>query len=803
MNIRQEVQQELSRGNVDKEIINLALAAFHGVEEIDRALAGEVAETSEVVSDNEGQVSPVYLQDITVSGFRGIGPETKLEIPPGPGLTVVVGRNGSGKSSFSEGLEVLLTGDSYRWKGKTMLWKKGWRNMHQGDNPKITARFQVEGMNRQTIVERKWNHSSKMEESECFAQHHGQSRSNLAGIGWKGSLDLYRPILSYNELSMIEDSPSALYDILSKVLGLENLSDAIKSLAEARLSRQRDGKSITKQLEEDFVPTLDRFEDERAKKVSVALSKPQWDLENIKIIIDSREPDSSYKDLRDLINISIPDEEQVTRVANKMKEACTSLTNLSGTEAEQAGKLVVLLKKSLEHYETHYNQACPVCGVGVLDDDWYTDVLEQIKDLEDTAQSYRKAKKNIDSALEEARQIVSIPNLAGSDVVDTKELISVWNKWSLLPDNKNSVSEHLLSQYSVVRDKVAKVSEQARQIFSDREDKWNAFLPELRNWFSKAHKVIEEKREIAEIKQAEKSVKNIMSNLRSIRWSPIESQALDLWKDLRLESNINLRSVELAGSRTTRKVDLQVEVDDIKADALSVVSQGELSCLALSLFFPRAMLSASPFRFLMIDDPVQAMDPARVDGLARVFAKIAKERQLIVFTHDNRLPESLRLLNLEHHCLEVIRLPDSVVKVEEKRDPIKQYFFDARSVMKDENLQSEMAKQVIPGFCRSGLEAACVEAIWRRRLGVGKSHEIIEEELSNAKKLSQKASLVFFDKIDQGGKVYKKISDKWKKGLADAYNASNRGTHNKYFGNLSALIKDCQSLAELLRRYNV
>jgi hypothetical protein len=37
---------------------------------------------------------------------------------------------------------------------------------------------------------------------------------------------------------------------------------------------------------------------------------------------------------------------------------------------------------------------------------------------------------------------------------------------------------------------------------------------------------------------------------------------------------------------------------------------------ALALLLPpRARLPASPFRFLVIDDPVQAMDPAKVDGL--------------------------------------------------------------------------------------------------------------------------------------------------------------------------------------------
>ena len=71
-----------------------------------------------------------FLRRITAQGFRGIGPEATLDLTPGPGLTLVVGRNGSGKSSFAEGLELLLTGDTYRWSQRSKVWRDGWRNLH-------------------------------------------------------------------------------------------------------------------------------------------------------------------------------------------------------------------------------------------------------------------------------------------------------------------------------------------------------------------------------------------------------------------------------------------------------------------------------------------------------------------------------------------------------------------------------------------------------------------------------------------------------------------------------------------------
>jgi hypothetical protein len=74
-----------------------------------------------------------------------------------------------------------------------------------------------------------------------------------------------------------------------------------------------------------------------------------------------------------------------------------------------------------------------------------------------------------------------------------------------------------------------------------------------------------------------------------------------------------------------------VTVDGAPGTALGVMSQGEINALALSIFMPRATISSSPFRFLVIDDPAPAMDPAKVAGLARVLLKVSQSRQVLVF----------------------------------------------------------------------------------------------------------------------------------------------------------------------------
>ena len=355
-----------------------------------------------------------------------------------------------------------------------------------------------------------------------------------------------------------------------------------------------------------------------------------------------------------------------------------------------------------------------MCGLGTLDAAWKRSAEAQIEELTESARRYRSALGSLTEALDKVASLVEMPEVPLVTGIDTMGLSVAWALWAAIPDRHEEVADHLMYSYPLVAREAERVSELARSRVSAKEKNWSALLPDLMGWVPRAREVLAQREVVKRITVAEQALKQVTASLRSARWAPIETKALGLWRALRLQSNVDLQSVELAGSRTQRRVDLNVAVDGAEAQALAVASQGEIGCLALSLFFPRATLPSNPFRFLVIDDPIQSMDPARVDGLARVFDEVAADRQLIVFTHDDRLPESLRRLHIEHTCLQVARRPGSVVEVREKRDPVIQYFLDARSVALDSDLPQVVAQEgdtrYVPGrsggrLCRSGAQA--------------------------------------------------------------------------------------------------
>jgi AAA domain len=142
-----------SRQALADEPTDLLLAALEGEDALADQLSAAPGKRYSPPGTTAAAPDPVgaCLSSVTVKGFRGIGPAATLPVEPGPGLTLVVGRNGSGKSSFAEGLEVLLTGKLMRFKDAPAPVRDGWPCKHAAGDPEVTAEFYVEGKGKTTV----------------------------------------------------------------------------------------------------------------------------------------------------------------------------------------------------------------------------------------------------------------------------------------------------------------------------------------------------------------------------------------------------------------------------------------------------------------------------------------------------------------------------------------------------------------------------------------------------------------------------------------------------------------------------
>ncbi len=270
-------------GSSSREWSGLVLASLSGRAALEAELSGSAAAPRAVVRASPA-LSGAFLRSITVEGFRGIGPRQTLELQAGPGLTLVVGRNGSGKSSFAEGLEVLLTGDSLRWRERAAVWREGWRNLHH-QPASLSATFLIEGEPGPCVASRRWEDEGAFEASRAAVDLHDKPGSDLSSLGWSAALRTHRPFLSYNELgSLLDEGPSKLYDALSSILGLEDLVDALGALQEARRTREKSLKESSA-ARDGLLLRLRAVEDERARRVAAALDSEEWDLDAVEQVL--------------------------------------------------------------------------------------------------------------------------------------------------------------------------------------------------------------------------------------------------------------------------------------------------------------------------------------------------------------------------------------------------------------------------------------------------------------------------------------------------------------------------------------
>ncbi|RJO79980.1 hypothetical protein D5S18_01655 [Nocardia panacis] len=759
--------------HVGAEVGKAVLRALGGVESGDPA--AEFAGTG------------IFLKAITVRGFRGIGPQATLRLNPGPGLTLVVGRNGSGKSSFAEAAELALTGGNRRWDGRSAAWREGWRNLHEGGAARIELDLLATGGSPHLTIAKQWAPDADLSEAHWTERHHPDPPTDFPADRWSGLLDLYRPFLSYSELgALVDGKPSDLFDALHQLLGLDELTMAQERIRARRLELER-AQRDSRQERLELIAVLGSVADDRAVRMATLLGPVQPDLTAIHREIHGGVDDpTGSSGLRAIVRLALPSGAEVDAVAERIEQYGKVIARDSTARAESDLRVLDLLRRAREHVALVGDCPCPVCGARTMDHAWGVETDAAIAALSAKVEALRAARDELDLAVRAAR---SLPNHvppeldfdpANPPTVDTDPVRSAWTEWAALTvaDYRADLPERLRRAHARLVDELELLQHGTRKELQRLDEVWSPLVPRLLTWLDGARAVAANAAELRTIRRAEDWLKTATAGLRGERMAPLETTARWVWQTLRQQSNVELGSIRLQGNAgTARRVLLDVTVDEVDGAALGVMSQGELHALGLSLFLPRATVEDSPFRFVMIDDPVQAMDPAKVDGLATVLAAVAWTRQVVVFTHDERLAEAVRRMQLDATVLEVQRRERSVVEVRVASDPVRRYLDDARSLIRTPQLPARIADELVATCCRSAVEAASLARARRNLLSDGMNHREVERHIESAQTTRAMVALAVMGvgaKVDDLNKFLTVREGRW---VVDALRDATAGAH--------------------------
>lgn len=709
----------------------------------------------------------VFLSDLTVRSFRGIGAEARLPLVAGPGLTIVSGRNGSGKSSFAEALEVTLTGTSYRWHRRSAQWQDTWRNLHCDEAPRIDVGIVAAGGARARVTA-EWD-----DPGDLPSQHTAVTGDvRIGDPRWSAALEMYRPLLTYEELGQILTArPSELFDKLSTVLGLEQLDDAIKQLDGRRKTLDEPGRQL-RLAKSGLVDDL-RAAGDIDRRITEALNLvkgTRYDAPAIRALATGTAPQSmsGAAALRALVDLTGLDPAAAETAAAELRAAVEQCAETADDATSALRRRLAVVETALDAHEHDGDMQCPVCGTGTLDAGRAAALRNEAADASEALRKLVDATARLARARTAARAVIRpVPSILTSPVdpaVDTERsaALHAWKVWGQVPEGDLAVVEHIGSALPVVASSVVHLRAAAAAALTSRDDTWAPLASRLAAFADLADQVSQAKPEVDRVGAAMKWLKDNSQALKNERLVPIRDHAARIWEQLRQESNVEIADLTLTGSATRRRVVIEAAVDGRATEGIGVLSQGELHALSLALFLPRAVMDASPFRFVVLDDPVQAMDPAKVDGLVEALSEIAETRQVIVFSHDDRLAAAVRRAPARATIVEVTRGPSSAVAITNTYTPARRYLQDAAALCKDTRLPETTLRQILPGMLRMAIEAASRDRFYAAALAAGVPHVSVENRWNDKHETRQRVTLALSTDATEWsqapGRGYRKVA---------------------------------------------
>ncbi|MDX3191377.1 hypothetical protein PV458_23460 [Streptomyces sp. MN03-5084-2B] len=737
----------LGRATTIAEIGKLLLPD-HPVDETDHVLADALrhcrldADTAEDELLDALSSGPWELRSVEASGFRGATNGTgapgaeptpfHLSLPRSARVVVIQGANGTGKSTLADAVEVALRG---RTEGSTAFTPSALeqpQSQHTGiPEAGIVVTLENGHEDRLRIAWRSNGLSEDAEVTWCPAGPSGDELTARPGKLWAATVSSQHAVVGYDHWTH-RLRVGHLSEFVRDRLGLGDSWWQLWRLLHSRYLKSVQALEYWRQARDATTTALETLDEQLALQYPYA-----------RVPRPLRLPDGPTEDVENWFAENFPttkpaevDEPFVDPylehdVLEARREAATGLADYDRAKREQTADLLTgeglrALMDLVEHTPPRRMDDCPTCGTA--GPDWREHARSTLRSARRVREEFNLAQARVSEfrdilvdrlvpLLRHAERLTPAITTAATLRIRVDPLVtlhprfdgdSAWQALNELIENDEFTDEL----------RTVLVELQSRSLVADQ---WQAARRRGCDPFMTAH------RAHGESAASLNATSQALMRLRAA-YDGLHEQRRRLLAD---STAVPLRG--LLGDVGIQRLVLDVErsdnqgLDDTIGLKLAVnerviqpgtLSAGQYNALVLALLL--GANTRSPFRFLVLDDPVHAMDDFRADKFAELIAARAESgTQIVLLTHDQQLVDVLRHRVDAVHVIKLSKDTHGNIVQVDATHPWQSLISDARKVLSSNTggngnytvLSADTTTVLVLSFCRQAVDAAVREFV--------------------------------------------------------------------------------------------